>query len=80
MPSRGSRITTGIAGECLVAVELSKRGWIAILTAKNTPRVDVLAARSSGDVQARIQVKTRSPAYAYAHRVPASIRPSPRRD
>jgi hypothetical protein len=53
----------------LVAGELSKRGWIATLTAKNTPHVDVLAARPSGDVHARIQVKTRSPAYSYAHRV-----------
>lgn len=65
----GSRIRTGIAGEFLVAGELSKRGWIATLTAKNTPHVDVLAARPSGDVHARIQVKTRSPAYSYAHRV-----------
>lgn len=63
------RIRTGIAGEFLVAGELSKRGWIATLTAKNTPHVDVLAARPSGDVHARIQVKTRSPAYSYAHRV-----------
>ena len=70
-PNRGagSRITTGIAGEFLVAGELSKRSWIATLTAKNTPHVDVLAARPFGDLQARIQVKTRSPAYAYAHRV-----------
>jgi hypothetical protein len=65
----GSRIRTGIAGEFLVAGELSKRGWIATLTAKNTPHVDVLAARPSGDVHARIQVKTRSSAYPYAHRV-----------
>lgn len=65
----GSRIRTGIAGEFLVAGELSKRGWIATLTAKNTPHIDVLAARPSGDVHARIQVKTRSPAYKYAHRV-----------
>jgi hypothetical protein len=27
----------GIAGEFLVAGELSKRGWIATLTAKNIP-------------------------------------------
>jgi hypothetical protein len=44
-------------------------GWIATLTAKNTPHVDVLAARPTGDVHARIQVKARSSAYAYAHRV-----------
>lgn len=66
---RGHRIRTGIAGEFLVAGELSKRGWIATLTAKNTPDVDVLAARPVGDVHARIQVKTRSPAYPYAWRV-----------
>ena len=63
------RIRTGIAGEFLVAGELAKRGWISTLTAKNTPHVDVLAAKPSGDIHARIQVKTRSPAYSYAHRV-----------
>jgi hypothetical protein len=41
----GERIRTGIAGEFLVAGELSMRGWIATLTAKNTPHVDVLAAK-----------------------------------
>jgi len=34
---RGQTIRTGIAGEFFVAAELSKRGWIATLTAKNTP-------------------------------------------
>src|SRR5215212_101083 len=67
--NRGQRMRTGIAGEFFVAAELSKRGWIATLTAKNTPDVDVLASRPTGDVHARIQVKTRSPAYSYAHRV-----------
>lgn len=67
--NRGETIRTGIAGEFFVAGELSKRGWIATLTAKNTPDIDVLASRPTGDVHARIQVKTRSPAYAYAHRV-----------
>lgn len=67
--NRGQTIRTGIAGEFFVAGELSKRGWIATLTAKNTPDVDVLASRPTGDVHARIQVKTRTPAYPYAHRV-----------
>jgi hypothetical protein len=66
---RGHRMRTGIAGEFFVAAELSKRGWIATLTAKNTPDVDVLAARPTGDTYARIQVKTRTSAYKYAHRV-----------
>src|SRR3954453_4968883 len=67
--NRGETIRTGIAGEFFVAGELSKRGWIATLAAKNTPNVDVLAARPSGAVHARIQVKTRSTAYPYAPRV-----------
>ena len=71
---RGQTIRTGIAGEFFVAGELSKRGWIASLTAKNTPDVDVLASRPTGNVHARIQVKTRSPAYSYAHRVGRTLR------
>jgi len=71
---RGQTIRTGIAGEFFVAGELSKRGWIASLTAKNTPDVDVLASRPTGNVHARIQVKTRSPAYPYAHRVGRTLR------
>lgn len=72
--TRGQTIRTGIAGEFFVAAELSKRGWIATLTAKNTPDVDVLASQPTGDVHARIQVKTRSPAYTYAHRVGRTLR------
>lgn len=66
---RGGRTQIGVAGEYLVAGELSKRNWIATLTAKNTPDVDVLAVRPGSDKHARIQVKTRSSAYRYAHRV-----------
>jgi len=75
----GDRIRTGVAGEFLVAGEISKRGWIATLTAKNTPDVDVLAARPEGDSYARIQVKTRTPAYKYAFRL-AKVRLTGKRD
>lgn len=71
-----SRIQTGIAGEHFVAAELSKRGWIATLTAKNTPGVDVLATRLESDVFARIQVKTRTAAYKYAWRVGKQFTPA----
>lgn len=71
---RGNRTRTGIAGEFFVAAELSKRGWIATPTAKNTPNVDVLAARPTGDLHARIQVKPRTSAYKYAHRVGREIK------
>jgi hypothetical protein len=76
---RTDRIRTGVAGEFLVAGEISKRGWIATLTAKNTPDVDVLAAQPEGDSYARIQVKTRTPAYKYAFRV-AKVRLTGERD
>src|SRR3954447_14228173 len=78
--NRGETIRTGIAGEFFVAAELSKRGWIATLTAKNTPDVDVLASRPTGDLHARIQVKTRTPAYRRAHRVGKALRLVGQRD
>lgn len=77
---RGQTIRTGIAGEFFVAAELSKRGWIATLTAKNTPDVDLLASRPNGGVHARIQVKTRSPAYRSAHRVGNELKQVGERD
>jgi hypothetical protein len=41
-----------------VAGELSKRGWIATITSKNTPGVDILA--NQDDRFSRIDVKTRT--------------------
>src|SRR3989338_10852197 len=51
---------TGVAGEYFVAAELSKRGWIATLTLKNTPNIDVIATTPDGSRNLNIQVKTRS--------------------
>jgi hypothetical protein len=51
---------TGIAGEYFVAAELSRRGWIATLTLKNTPNIDVIATTPDGLRTLNIQVKTRS--------------------
>ncbi len=51
---------TGVAGEYFVAAELSRRGWIATLTLKNTPNIDVLATTPDGRRTLNIQVKTRS--------------------
>jgi predicted neuraminidase len=50
---------TGAAGEYFVAAELSLRGWIATLTLKNTPGIDILAVRNRRSIT--LQVKTRSP-------------------
>src|SRR6266849_4469898 len=51
--------STGIAGEYLVAAELTRRAYIATLTLKNTRSVDILAASSDGKRQVAIQVKTK---------------------
>lgn len=48
------------AGELFVAAELSKQGWIAALTPRNSPGIDILASRD--DAFVRIDVKTRRPA------------------
>jgi Holliday junction resolvase-like predicted endonuclease len=51
---------TGVAGEYFVAAELSRRGWIATVTLKNTPTIDVVATTQDGERTVVIQVKTRS--------------------
>ena len=49
-----------MAGEYFVAAELSRRGWIATLTLKNTPNIDAIATTLDGSRTINIQVKTRS--------------------
>jgi hypothetical protein len=49
---------TGVAGVHFVVGELSRRGWIALPTIRNTKGIDVLAD-SEGN-SARIQVKSRT--------------------
>jgi hypothetical protein len=51
---------TGVSGEYFVAAELSRRGWIATLTLKNTPNIDAIATTPNGKRTINIQVKTRS--------------------
>lgn len=51
---------TGVAGEYFVAAELSRRGWIATVTLKNTPNIDVIATDPEGSRTINVQVKTRS--------------------
>lgn len=57
---RATTNITGVAGEYFVAGELSRHGWIATLTLKNTPNIDVIAATLDGLRTVNIQVKTRS--------------------
>lgn len=51
---------TGVSGEYFAAAELSRRGWIAVLTLKNTPNIDLIATTPDGSRTVNIQVKTRS--------------------
>lgn len=49
---------SGIAGEYFVAAELSRRGYIASITLRNTKGIDILASNSTATRQIAIQVKT----------------------
>jgi hypothetical protein len=57
MKNPEAKILSGIAGEYFVAGELSRRGYIASITLRNTAHVDVLASNEKKTVN--IQVKTR---------------------
>src|ERR1022692_1567586 len=55
---RLSGIQAGIAGEYLVAAELSRRGYVATLTLRNTRGIDILASNPGATKSVGIQVKT----------------------
>lgn len=48
----------GIAGEFFVVAELTRRGYVATLTSKNTKSMDVLVSDKIGNNLATVQVKT----------------------
>ncbi len=51
-------ILSGVAGEYFVAAELSKRGYIASITLRNSKGVDVLCSNAEATRTVGIQVKT----------------------
>ncbi len=51
-------ILAGVAGEYYVAAELSRRGYIASISLKNTRGIDILATNQEGTRSVTIQVKT----------------------
>lgn len=53
-----SKQLSGIAGEYYVAAELSRRGYLAAITLRNSDGVDILASNESGEKTFSIQVKT----------------------
>ena len=50
----------GIAGEYLVAGELSLRGFVAAITLRNTRGTDIITSTSDGGKSVSVQVKTNS--------------------
>ncbi|MEA2074633.1 MAG: hypothetical protein U9O85_02700 [Euryarchaeota archaeon] len=53
-----SGVLTGVSGEYFVAAELSRRGFIASITLRNTKGIDVLAPNQDTSKSVGIQVKT----------------------
>jgi hypothetical protein len=58
MAKKLNSILAGVAGEYFVAAELSKRGYIASITLRNTKGVDILCSNSDASETRGIQVKT----------------------
>ena len=52
-----SSILTGVAGEYFAAAELSRRGYVASITLRNTKGIDIIATNEEGSKTINIQVK-----------------------
>ena len=55
-----SSILTGVSGEYFAAAELSRRGYVASITLRNTKGIDIIATNEKGSKTINIQVKTSS--------------------
>ena len=53
-----SSILTGVSGEYFVAAELSRRGYVASVTLRNTKGIDILVSNEDTTETRSIQVKT----------------------
>jgi hypothetical protein len=53
-----SGILSGVSGEYFVAAELSRRGYIASITLRNTKGIDVLVSNAEATRSVGLQVKT----------------------
>lgn len=59
MPTQLEKLTTGLAGEYLVAGMLSLKGYVASLTLKNYPGIDIFVLNPQTNISRSIQVKAR---------------------
>jgi len=55
---KSDSILTGVAGEYFVAAELTKRGYIASITLRNTRGIDILVSNRDATKSVGIQVKS----------------------
>lgn len=53
-----NKLMTGLAGEYLVAGMMNLKGWVASLTLKNFPGVDIFGKNTDTDQNISVQVKT----------------------
>jgi hypothetical protein len=53
-----SGVLTGVAGEYFVAAELSRMGYLAAITLRNSKGVDIIATNSNATRSVAIQVKS----------------------
>jgi hypothetical protein len=51
---------TGVSGEYYVAAELSRRGYLAAITLRNSKGVDIICSNGDATKSVQIQVKTRT--------------------
>ena len=59
-PMKLESTIVGVAGEYLVAGELSLRGFLASITLRNSRGIDIVASSADGSTSVSIQVKTNS--------------------
>lgn len=55
---RITKVLSGVSGEYFVAAELSRRGYVASITLRNTRGIDILASNADATRSIGIQVKS----------------------
>tara|TARA_Y100000310_G_C20364460_1_gene660512 strand:- start:256 stop:711 length:456 start_codon:yes stop_codon:yes gene_type:complete len=59
MSKKVSSTLIGVSGEYFVAAELSRRGYVASITLRNTRGIDIVASNENGNKTVNIQVKAK---------------------